>query len=73
MKSALAALVIAMIELHESNLPNDASQLNGMLAKPLLTNTVIHGSNQVNSIPESAFVLFNARTVEEFNNEDMIT
>lgn len=31
----------------------------------------MHGGNQVNSIPESAYALFNARTVMEFNNEDM--
>ena len=62
---------LAQTVINQVHLPYSAENLNDILAKPLLTNTVLHGGNQVNSIPESAYALFNARTVMEFNNEDM--
>ncbi|TDM14927.1 ArgE/DapE family deacylase [Macrococcus bovicus] len=42
------------------------------LGSAILTNTIIQGGNQVNSIPEYAVAEFNARTVPEFDNEQML-
>lgn len=41
------------------------------LGSAILTNTIIQGGNQVNSIPEHAVAEFNARTVPEFDNDKM--
>lgn len=41
------------------------------LGSAILTNTIIQGGNQVNSIPEHAIAEFNARTVPEFDNDKM--
>lgn len=41
------------------------------LGSAILTNTIIQGGNQVNSIPEHAVAEFNARTLPEFDNDKM--
>ncbi|WP_419895347.1 ArgE/DapE family deacylase [Macrococcus psychrotolerans] len=41
------------------------------LGSAILTNTIIQGGNQVDSIPEHAVAEFNARTVPEFDNDKM--
>lgn len=42
------------------------------LKKPVLTNTVIQGGEQINSVPEKASAFFNARSIKEFTNDQMI-
>ncbi|WJP97132.1 ArgE/DapE family deacylase [Macrococcus bovicus] len=42
------------------------------LGAAILTNTIIQGGNQVNSIPEYAVADFNARTVPEFDNDELL-
>ena len=49
----------------------DQSQLERLLSGPVISNTLIEGGNQVNSIPEYASADFNVRTVPEFDNEAM--
>ncbi len=46
-------------------------ELNALLKQPKFSVTVFRGGDQVNTIPDHAEVVFNIRTVPEFNNEDV--
>lgn len=45
--------------------------LANFLKGAVLTNTMIQGGSQINSVPDRADAFFNARTVSEFDNEQM--
>ncbi|WP_251517206.1 MULTISPECIES: ArgE/DapE family deacylase [Staphylococcus] len=45
------------------------SELENVLNGLVISNTIINGGNQVNSVPEAASAEFNIRTIPEYNNE----
>ena len=45
--------------------------LADFLKRAVLTNTLFNGGSQINSVPDKAEAYFNARTVTEFDNEQM--
>lgn len=59
-----------MIQFNIEQLPQDIDpkQLNSKLSNLVLSNTVISGGSQVNSIPETAEAQFNVRTIPEYDN-----
>lgn len=50
----------------------DVDVENKLVGKPVMSATVINGGDQVNSIPDKTTVLFNMRTVPEYDNEKFI-
>ena len=40
-----------------------------MISGLVISNTILHGGNQVNSVPDTATAEFNIRTIPEFDNE----
>ena len=49
--------------------PIDEQQLAQVVKGLVINHTMIHGGNQVNSIPDKATTDFNIRTVPEFDND----
>lgn len=47
------------------------AELDQLLKQPKFSITVFRGGDQVNTIPDHAEVVFNIRTVPEYNNEDV--
>lgn len=47
------------------------AELDQLLKQPKFSTTVFRGGDQVNTIPDHAEIVFNIRTVPEFNNEDV--
>jgi len=60
-----------MIEELEGQLPHDISkqEARDAIEGLIITNSVINGGKQVNSVAESAFAEFNVRTIPEYNND----
>lgn len=46
-------------------------ELTELLNGAVLTNTIVNGGSQINSVPDFAEAFFNARTVTEFGNHQM--
>lgn len=51
--------------------PEGNKDLADFLKRAVLTNTLFNGGSQINSVPDKAEAYFNARTVTEFDNEQM--
>lgn len=51
--------------------PTGNKDLADFLKRAVLTNTMFTGGSQINSVPDRADAFFNARTVTEFDNEQM--
>jgi peptidase, argE/dapE family len=60
-----------MIDELEGQLPNDISkeEARDAIESLVITNSVINGGKQVNSVADSAFAEFNVRTLPEYNND----
>ena len=68
--NALNPLMAYLLEL-DSLLNNDPRK-NEILDKLVMSTTILHGGNQVNSIPEIAVAEVNIRTIPEFDNDEVI-
>ena len=42
-----------------------------MISGLVISNTILHGGNQVNSVPDTATAEFNIRTIPEYDNEKL--
>lgn len=51
---------------------DEKDELTKNLSRAFLTNTIFEGGSQINSVPELAKSSFNARTVEELRNDEII-
>lgn len=51
----------------ENNL--DEEEVERVISGLVISNTILHGGNQVNSVPDTATAEFNIRTIPEFDNE----
>lgn len=60
----LAEFIVAMNDKFRSNAPS-----NETLGEFVINATIIEGGQQTNSIPESAHIEINARTIPEFDNQ----
>lgn len=60
-----------MIDELEGQLPNDISkeEARDAIESIVITNSVINGGKQVNSVADSAFAEFNVRMIPEYNND----
>lgn len=60
-----------MIEGLKDRLPDNINKedFKDAIESLVITNSVISGGNQVNSVPEYAIAEFNVRTIPEYNNE----
>lgn len=47
----------------------DEAQLSKLIHSPVITNTIIRGGEQINSVPDKASADFNVRTIPEYDNE----
>ncbi|SUM64245.1 succinyl-diaminopimelate desuccinylase [Staphylococcus hominis] len=59
-----------MIKTLDNELPKDITQEQAqeLIEGLVITNSIINGGSQVNSVPDSAFAEFNVRTIPEYNN-----
>lgn len=46
----------------------DEDEVKRVISGLVISNTILHGGNQVNSVPDVAFAEFNIRTVPEYDN-----
>ena len=68
--NALNPLMAYLLEL--DSLLNNDTRKNEILDKLVMSTTILHGGNQVNSIPEIAVAEVNIRTIPEFDNNEVI-
>ncbi|PNZ70645.1 ArgE/DapE family deacylase [Staphylococcus croceilyticus] len=53
----------------QQNSELDEDEVKRVISGLVISNTIIHGGNQVNSVPDVATAEFNIRTVPEYDNE----
>ena len=68
--NAINPLMEFLLEIDEKL--NGDERKNEVLDKLVMSTTIFHAGNQVNSVPEKAVAEINVRTIQEFDNEEVI-
>ena len=68
--NAINPLMEFLLEIDEKL--NGDERKNEVLDKLVMSTTIFHAGNQVNSVPEKAVAEINVRTIPEFDNEEVI-
>ena len=57
-----------MINKLENQLPSHITKAQELIQGLVMTNSIVQGGTQVNSVPDFATAEFNVRTIPEYNN-----